>query len=324
MGKKFKYEDDIYGYCILRNEDLDALHEATLELMEDFGVQIHGKEALEIYAGAGCDVDMETDRVKFPRNLVNDAIESTPEEFVLCGRDPAKDTRVGGKHVAFKNFGTGVLMIDPYTGEVRDSTKEDLGNVARFIDAMDGVDVFSIAVAAGDVNQKVKALHEAEVVFNNLTKNFAHDLEGIKNTKRFIDMAAAIQGGYDKLRERPIIAMGACPNSPLEINENEANVIMLSAEYGLPIDILSMGMCGGTTPATLAGTLVTTNAEILAGIVLTQIINKGNPILYGTSTTIMDMKTATSPVGAPEHAMCGAAVGQIGHYYGIPTNVGGT
>ena len=184
--------------------------------------------------------------------------------------------------------------------------------------------MFSIAVTAGDVNQKVRALHEAEAVLNNLTKNFAHDLEGVKNTKRFIDMAAIIQGGYDKLRERPIITMGACPNSPLEINENETSIIKLSADYGLPIDILSMGLCGGTTPATLAGTLVCTNAEILGGIVLAQIINKGNPILYGTSTTIMDMKTAQSPVGAPEHAMCGAAVGQIGHYYGIPTNVGGT
>ncbi len=322
--KKFKYEEDIRGYCILGNEDLDAIHEATLDLMEDFGLQIHGDEALEIYSAAGCNVDRKTDRVRFPRNLVNDSIESCPEEFTLCGRDPKNDTLVGGKHVAFKNFGTGVLMMDPYTGEVRDSTKEDLGNVARFCDALDGIDVFSIAVAAGDVDQRVKTLHEAEVVFNNLTKNFAHDLEGVKNTQRFIDMAAAIQGGYDKLRERPIITMGACPNSPLEINENETSIIALSARHGLPIDILSMGLCGGTTPATLAGTLVTTNAEILGGIVLSQIINKGNPILYGSSTTIMDMKSATSPVGAPEHAMFGSAVGQIGHYYGIPTNVGGT
>jgi trimethylamine--corrinoid protein Co-methyltransferase len=137
-------------------------------------------------------------------------------------------------------------------------------------------------------------------------------------------MAAAIQGGYDKLRERPIVSMGACPNSPLEINENETSIIKLSAEHGLPIDILSMGLCGGTTPATLAGTMVTTNAEILGGIVLAQLINKGNPILYGSSTTIMDMKTITSPVGAPEHAMFSSAVGQLGHYYGIPTNVGGT
>lgn len=321
---KFRYEDDIHGYCILRNEDLDALHEATLQLMEEYGLQIHGKEALDILAGAGCEVDYDTDRVKFPRNLVNDAIESCPEEYTLCGRNPKNDTVIGGKRVAYKNFGTGVFILDPYTGERRESTKEDLGNVARFCDYMEACNVFSIAVTAGDVNQKVRSLHKAEVVFNNLTKNFAHDLEGVKNTQRFIDMAAAIQGGYDKLRERPIITMGACPNSPLEINENETSIIKLSAEHGLPIDILSMGLCGGTTPVTLAGTLVTTNAEILGGIVLAQIVNKGNPILYGTSTTIMDMKTAQSPVGAPEHAMCGAAVGQIGHYYGIPTNVGGT
>ena len=85
-----------------------------------------------------------------------------------------------------------------------------------------------------------------------------------------------------------------------------------------------MGLCGATTPATIAGTLVCTNAEILGGIVLAQLVNPGSPILYGSSTTIMDMKTAQSPVGAPEHAMCSAAVGQLGHYYGIPTNVGGT
>lgn len=93
---------------------------------------------------------------------------------------------------------------------------------------------------------------------------------------------------------------------------------------GVPMLILSMGLAGGTTPATIAGTLVVTNAEILAGIVLTQIVNKHTPVIYGSSTTIMDMQRATSPVGAPEHAMFGAAVGQIGHYYGIPTYVGGT
>ena len=321
---KFHREEDIYGYCILRNEDLAAIHESTLDLMADYGLQIHGAEALSILEGAGCTVDRANDRVRFPKNLVTDAIEKCPEEFTLCGRDPKNDTLVGGKRVAFKNFGTGVKLIDPYTGEVRDSTKEDLGNVARFIDSMEEVNVFSIAVAACDVNQEVKALHEAEVVFHNLTKNFAHDLEGIANTQRFIDMAAVIMGGYDALRARPIITMGACPNSPLEINKNETDIIILSARHGLPIDILSMGLCGGTTPATLAGTLVCTNAEILGGIVLAQAVNPGNPILYGTSTTSMDMKTATSPVGAPEHAMCGAAVGQIGHYYGIPTNVGGT
>jgi len=318
------YEEDVLGYSILRKTDLDALHEATLDLMGTYGVKMWGKEALEILAAGGCDVNRETNMVKFPKNLINDSIMTCPEEFTLCGRDPKNDTLIGGKKVAFKNFGTGVQIIDPYTGMVRDSTLKDLGDVARFIDSMESVDVFSIAVTAQDINPKVRMLYEAETVFHNLTKNFAHDLDGKKNTMRFIDMAAAIAGGRDQLRKRPIVTMGACPNSPLEIHENETDIIMLSAEAGLPIDILSMGLAGGTTPITLAGTLVTTNAEILAGIVLAQLVNKGTPIIYGSSTTIMDMRYATTPVGAPEHAMCGAAVGQIGHYYGIPTNVGGT
>jgi trimethylamine---corrinoid protein Co-methyltransferase len=318
------YEEDVLGYSILRKTDLDALHEATLDLMGSYGVKMWGKEALEILSAAGCEIDKATNMVKFPKNLINDSIMYCPEEFTLCGRDPSKDTLVGGKMVAFKNFGTGVQILDPYTKVVRDSTLEDLGNVARFIDSMDGVDVFSIAITAQDINPKVRMLHEAEVVFHNLTKNFAHDLDGKKNTERFIKMAGIIAGGKEELRKRPIVAMGACPNSPLEIHENETDIIMLSAEAGLPIDILSMGLAGGTTPITLAGTLVTTNAEILAGIVLAQLVNKRTPIIYGSSTTIMDMRYATTPVGAPEHAMCSAAVGQIGHYYGIPTNVGGT
>ena len=90
------------------------------------------------------------------------------------------------------------------------------------------------------------------------------------------------------------------------------------------MSVLSMGLCGGTTPVTLAGTILTTNCEILSGIVLGQLVRKGTPMLYGSSTSIMDLKLATSPVGAPEHGMVSAAVGQIGHYYGIPTYVGGT
>ena len=164
MSKKFTYDTDMLGYHVLTNEDLDAIHEATLELMHDYGVQMHGKEALDVLAGAGCEVDYEIDRVRFPKGLVNDAIESTPAEITLCGRDPKNDTVLGGKKVCYKNFGTGVFIFDPYTGELRESTKEDLGNVARFIDAIPEINCFSIAVTAGDVNQKVRSLHEAEVV----------------------------------------------------------------------------------------------------------------------------------------------------------------
>ena len=137
-------------------------------------------------------------------------------------------------------------------------------------------------------------------------------------------MAAAVAGGMAALRQRPNLSIGTCPNSPLEIHESGTEQIIECAKAGVPHCVLSMGLAGGTTPVTLAGTLLVTNCEVLAGIVLGQVTRKGTPMSYGTSTSIMDMKLATSPVGAPEHGMISAAVTELGAYYKIPTDVGGT
>jgi trimethylamine--corrinoid protein Co-methyltransferase len=321
---KKPYEECTLGYSILTKQDMDAIHESTLKLMGEFGVRVFGDEAHEIYSAAGCQVDRKTNMVRFPRNVVNDCIESAPAEYMLYARDPEKSFMLGGKRVTFTNFGTGVYILDPYTGERRSTTKEDLCNIARFIDAVDEVDCITIPVAATDAPEGIKELHEAEAIFHNTSKHFGHDTEGGKNTRRFIRMAAAVAGGMDQLREKPIVSLGACPNSPLEIHEAAGEQIIEAAKAGIPMDVLSMGLCGGTTPVTLAGTILTTNCEILAGIILGQLTSKGAPMFYGSSTSIMDLKLATSPVGAPEHAMFGAAIGQMGHYYGIPTDVGGT
>ena len=315
------------NYSILSQNDIEALHEATLNLMGEYGVCVFGDAAQEILGGAGCDVDKETGRVLFPRNVVNDCIESAPPTFVLYGRDPedrSKDVEIGGDNVTFTTFGTGVMLLDPYTGKRRESTLQDLADIARFADAVDEVNTITTPVAAQDVPEEIKELYEAEALFANSSKPIGHDADGGENTRQIIRIAAAIAGGAEALRERPIVSMGACPNSPLEIHASAAEQIIEAAKAGIPMDVLSMGLCGGTTPVTVAGTLLTTNCEVLAGIVLGQLTCKGAPMVYGSSTTIMDLKLATSPVGAPEHAMIGAAVAEIGKFYRIPTDVGGT
>ena len=315
------------AYSILSKSDIETLHEATLNLMEEYGVRVFGNAAHEILGGAGCAIDKETSKVTFPRDVVNDCIESAPAEFVMYGRDPedrSKDVKIGGDNVTFTTFGTGVVVIDPYTGARKDSTLRDLEDIARFADAVPEVDTITTPVAAQDVPEAIKELYEARALFANTSKPVGHDADGAANTRRVIQIAAAIAGGAEALRARPILSMGACPNSPLEIHEGAAEQIIEAAKAGVPMDVLSMGLCGGTTPVTLAGTLLTTNCEILAGIVLGQLTRKGAPMVYGSSTTIMDLKLATSPVGAPEHGMVGAAVAEIGKYYKIPTDVGGT
>ncbi|HHT64045.1 MAG TPA: hypothetical protein GXZ75_10240 [Clostridia bacterium] len=311
-------------YRVLTYQDLEAIHEATLKVLERTGLKVFGAEALEIYDAAGCNVNKKDNIVKIPRNVVEDAIASAPGRVLMAGRDPKYDVVLEGNKVTFTNFGTGVQILDPLTRKLRPTTKQDLGDIALFCDALDEIDMFTIAVTAQDVPSKTKELHEAEAVFHNTSKHFGHDTQDGWGTRRFIEMAAAVAGGMDKLRERPIVSLGTCPNSPLELHESSTEIIIEAARAGIPIDILSMAMAGGTSPVTLAGTLVVTNAEILGGIVLAQLVNKGTPVIYGSSTTIMDLMHTTSPVGAPEHAMISAAVGQLGHFYNIPTDVGGT
>lgn len=311
-------------FQLLSPDDLNAIHDATLEIMAEVGVRICGEEAQAILAAAGCHVDKHTDIVKFPAAPVEAAIDSAPAEFLMAARDPNHDAMQKVNKVTYTNFGTGIIIDDPFTGERRKTTKADLGLVARVCDAVPEVDQFTIAVTAQDVPEAVKELHEAEIVFQNTGKHFGHDVADGWTARKFIEMAALVAGGKERLRERPIACLGMCPNSPLEIHRGAAEVIIEGAKAGLPVDILSMAMTGGTSPVTIPGTLVVTNAEILAGITLAQLTHKGNPVIYGTSTTMMDMQHMTSPVGAPEHAMFGAAIAQMGLHYGIPTDCGGT
>lgn len=321
---KFSYESILPSYQILSEQDLKTIHSASLSLMKTCGVRVYGRDAKEIYRNAGCIIDEETGLIRFPEELVNDAIAKTPERFIMCGRNQKNDFELGSNQVFYTNFGTGIDIVDLDTGKRKLSDSTDLGNVARFVDAISEINAFTTAVASQEAPAHVKDLYEARAVFCNTTKHALLDAENGKNANLVIDIAAAIVGGRDNLRERPFLTLCVCPNSPLEIHEGAAEVIIESAKAGIPISILSMGLVGGTTPATLAGTLVVTNAEILAGIVLAQLVNPGNPVIYGSSTTIMDMHYASSPVGAPEHGMFGALVAQLGKYYKIPTKVGGT
>ena len=321
---KFSYESPLPSYEILSEQDLKAIHSASLSLMNTCGVRVFGREAKEIYRKAGCIIDEDTGLIRFPEELVIDAISKTPERFVMCGRNPKNDFELGSDRVFYTNFGTGIEIVDLDTGMRKVSDSSDLGNVARFVDAIPEINAFTTAVASQEAPAHVKDLYEARAAFCNTTKHALLDAENGKNANLVIDLAAAIVGGRDKLKERPFLTLCVCPNSPLEIHEGAAEVIIETAKAGLPISILSMGLVGGTTPATLAGTLVVTNAEILAGIVLAQLVSPGNPVIYGSSTTIMDMQFVSSPVGAPEHGMFGTAVAQLGKYYKIPTKVGGT
>ena len=308
---------------VFTESELDDIHLATLEVLERTGVFVEADEALDIFADGGCVVDRETHVVRIPPHVVEDAIRSAPSKFVLCGREPKNDIVLEPGRVAFTNFSEGIRVVDPQTGELRDSTKTDIADIARLNDYLSDIDTFEIAVGAKDVPPETCAVHNAEAQYLNTTKPIGIGPLSRAETVAIFEMAAEIVGGADELRRRPIVYNGVCPVSPLKLPHEATEVIIESARWGIPNNILSMAMAGGSSPVTLAGTLVTHNAEVLSGITLAQLTERGAPCIYGSSTTAMDLKLAAACVGSPELAMISAAVAQMARRYLLPSFVAG-
>jgi trimethylamine---corrinoid protein Co-methyltransferase len=285
---------------ILSEDELEDIHLATLELLQKTGIFVENSEALDLFANAGAQVNRQTKMVKIPPHLVDESIRSAPSRVTLYGRNPKHDLVLDTTRVHFTNFSEGVLVVDPYTGELREPMKKDLENAARVIDYLDDVDFCEKALGAHDVDQTYVPLH------------------------KIIDMGIAIAGSEEKFFGRPMISFTTCPVSPLKLIDDVCQIIMESARTGTVCNILSMAMAGATAPVTLAGALVTHNAEILGGITLSQLARKGAPVIYGSSTTAMDLRMGTASVGTPEAGLVSGAVACIARYYKIPSYVGGT
>jgi len=303
--------------------EIDDIHLATIEVLDRVGVFVEDEAALDVFSDGGCAVDRGRRVVRIPQHVVEDAIRSAPSRLRLAGRDPSRDYVVESSRVGFTSFGEGVLIVDPKSGELREPTKADVGDAARICDFLDSIDVYERAVGAADVPQQVGQLHNAEATFANTTKHvFMGPFSGYLLGK-IVEVASVIAGGRDALRERPLVSFITCPVSPLKLVRDTCEIIMGAAREGLACNILSMAMAGGSSPVTLAGTLVTHNAEVLAGITLSQLTERGSPVVYGSSTTAMDLRLASASVGSPECGLIGAAVAQIARRYLLPSWVAG-
>jgi trimethylamine--corrinoid protein Co-methyltransferase len=314
---------------IFSQDGLEAIDRATMDVLSNYGIQVSDEEGLKIFEKAGCEVDLKTKMVKIPIGLVRKALSTAPKTFYLYGREENRTIEQEYKgRVHYTTFGTGIQMCN-YIGngkfETRDSDEKDLANCAKLCDWAENVSYFSLPVSARNFAGKAaQDVHEMLISLQNTTKHFHHIDPVAGNVEYYRDMAVAYYDGNAKLaREKPIMSMLVCPTSPLELSFNAAQVIIKGARYGIPVNVLSMAMAGGSSPVFLAGTLVTHNAEVLSGIVLSQIVSPGAKVWYGSSTTTFDLKRGTAPVGSPELAVISAAVAKLGQFYGLPIYVAG-
>jgi trimethylamine--corrinoid protein Co-methyltransferase len=319
-GKKWNHG---LSLRFLGDDDLEEIHLATLEVLDKTGLLVENREALDIFDGAGAKIDGKNKIVKIPPHLVNDAIGSAPATITLAARDPQNDKVLGGNHVYFTNFSEGVEVVDLYSGAHRKPLKKDLAHAAKVVDYLSDIDICEKAVGASDVPQSVVPLHNAEAMLTNTTKHCCVGPGDGYLLKKLVRMAATLVGGLNRLKDRPILSFTTCPVSPLQLIKECCEIIIESARSGSIVNILSMAMAGGTAPVSLAGTLVTHNAEVLGAVTLNQLVAKGAPVIYGSSTTAMDLRLGTASVGTPECAVISAAVARLARYYALPSYVAG-
>ncbi len=311
------------SFSNLTSLELDEIHRATLEVLEKTGIYVETDEALEIFDGAGAEIDRTRKIVKMPPHLVEDAIASAPSKILLAGRNPRHDVELGTGRIHFTNFSEGIEVVDPFTGERRKPLKADLSNAAKLVDYLDEIDICEKAVGSGDAPPDVLPLHNAEAMLTHTTKHCCVGPGSGYLLQKLVQMASAISGSLKKFQKRPLLSFTTCPVSPLKLINECCEIIIAAARSRSIINILSMAMAGGTSPVTLAGTLVTHNAEVLGGITLNQLVRKGAPVIYGSSTTAMDLKIGAASVGTPECAIISGAVARLARYYALPSYVAG-
>lgn len=313
------------GLNMLSIDDMDHMHDAILEVLETIGIKYEDDETLQILADAGAKVDFETKVAKFPAYMVNDALASAPGHFYMRGKKPEYDALLGDGRVNWIPFGCGIMMKDIETGEIRETTKQDIIDCARITEALDEYDMCMQTVVAQDVPEHVEELHSFAANLFNSSKNVTIGAMGKKSAEALLKMASMVAGGIDKLEERPFFNFGGCSISPLTIPGSTCQSIIVGAPHNIPTGCLSMAMSGGMSPVKMAGSLVVDLAEALGAVVLAQVVKKGAPVMIGVSNGMLDLRhNALAELGCPEAAILSAGFAQMCNYYDIPCIVGGT
>jgi trimethylamine---corrinoid protein Co-methyltransferase len=303
---------------VLKENDLKEIHEATVYLMENVGIKVHNQTALKIYADNGANVDFDKKIVKISRAMLEYCIDSSPSRITLCGREEKNDLILEGTNVYLGTGGTVLNTLDLDTGKRRLTEVRDVAGYAKMTDALDNIAFFVINCYPNDVATENVDVNRFYHAMANTSKHVMGGIYTMDGLLSVIRMAEDIAGSPEKLRERPFVSFITLMMSPLVMEVTYTDFLIEASRRGLPVTTPSEPLAGATGPVTLAGTITINNVESLGGMVLSQLINKGNPTLYGTTSSIIDMKMGTYMAGNIESALINAGCAQMAQYYKIP------
>ena len=304
-------------FSVLSQDQCDQIVLAAYEVLERVGARFYEPEALDIFRQAGCTVS-DGNLVRFPGGLVRQALSLVPPRFSLCTRtgEPAIEVEPGRAY-----FGPGPTccnFIEPETGERRLFVKRDAALTARVCDALPNIDYVMSLGSVSDVPPDKADIHEFDAMVRETTKPIMSWSFGRESLAQIHRMCVAVKGSQEACAREPFMIFYAEPSSPLKHSAEAVQKLLYCARQRIPLVYTPCPISGGTAPATLAGVLVQNLAETLGGVVLSQLVRRGAPIVVGGVVSILDMRTTILSYGAPELALLSAAATDLARYLGLP------
>lgn len=300
-------------------DELESIHDASLRVLEEIGMDLLDAEARSLLAGAGARVEPGTERVRLDRELVEERLRTAPPSFVLHARNPAHDLVIGGDHLAFGSVASAPNVSGLDAGR-RPGNRTDYQGLLKLVQQLDVIHlVAGYPVEPIDVHPSVRHL-DATLDALLLTDKAVHTYSlGRQRNRDCVEMVRIARGIDEATLERePSIFTVVNSSSPLRLDAPMLQGIIELASRNQVVVMTPFTLAGAMAPVTLAGALAQQNAEALAGIVLTQVVRPGAPVVYGGFTSNVDMQSGAPAFGTPEYMRAALVGGQLARRYRIP------
>ncbi|NOD64616.1 MULTISPECIES: trimethylamine methyltransferase family protein [unclassified Ruegeria] len=305
----------------LSPQEVALVEETALTLLETLGLSQAIPSMIEKVVAAGGSLT-DDHRLQFPRALVRQAISEANRDFSLCGQVPEHDLDISQARAHMSSGGAAPGVFDLDTGVYRDSTLADLYDAARIVDQMDNIHHFSRSVVARDIEDNaVMDLNTAYACLAGTSKHVSISITEPDNVPAIAQLCYAIAGSEEAFRARPFLTVMVCHVvPPMRFAEEACEVLEAAILAGFPVQLISAGQAGATSPATIAGSLVQAVAETLAGLVFARLVNPEVKAIFAPKPLVADLRTGSMCGGGGEQAILMAGAAQMGRHFDLPTS----
>jgi len=305
---------------LITDNEVAMMHEKCLHILSQKGVSVEYPKALDILDKAGAQVDHATQMVRFPRDLFETTVKSAPKSFTVMGSDPKFDFELPHPAGSFYTCTCVQSMRyhDPDTGQFTDVTSERLAKWVQLASRLDHIDKIAIQTAT-DVPQETADVHSLNILLQNTDKPLMVLPYCLETVEYQFELMLARAGSVEALRERPMLYMYPTSLSPLKFKPMDMEEMIQSCRYGVPMVANSLAISGGTAPMTVAGTALLASVEIMAMLVMAQLMSPGIPVIPSVYTTSMEMVSGNALLNNAESMLGRAAASQfIKEAFGLP------